>query len=141
MAGGGHTLTENLRLRAARSGIAPVARACDQKQTDSRSPDPGPKCRRLLPVFSFSGEHLYFAGDDEARELLRSQKARILTTRKGRARALQLIASGAVRPPRPARYSHDRETSDNVRGCWTLIRIPNEDRRIYRAVVDDCLAD
>jgi hypothetical protein len=35
---------------------------------------------------------------------------------------------------------HRRETSDNVRGVWTLQRMPSSARPIFSQVLDDCLA-
>lgn len=127
----------------ARSGIALVGRASDSKQNDSRRPSSGPACRRLIELIDDAGDHVAWLEDEAARELLRQKRAESLVTKRGRIKALRATAETKViaggSGPRPTRYSHDRETTDNPRGCWTLIRLPAKTRSIYTVVVvDEC---
>ena len=58
-------------------------------------------------------------------------------------KAVMLAAEAAGYKPseaRPAKYSHNRETSYNPKNCWTLIRLTSSTKRIYRQVQTDCLA-
>jgi hypothetical protein len=41
----------------------------------------------------------------------------------------------------PLRYSHDHETADNPENVWTLREIPSEARRVFTAVLLDCLSE
>lgn len=100
--------------------------------------------RRCIPVVNGAGELLCWADDATGRELLRTKRASALHTRRGRIKALrsvddaELLRGGST--PRPARYSHDRETGDNPHGCWTLVHLPASTRRIYRAVLEESFA-
>lgn len=134
----------SLLSSSARSGIALVGRASDSKQNDSRRPSPSPACRRLIELIDDDGFHVCWLDESAAHEMLAQKRAESLVTKRGRLKALRatpetkLTASGSG--PRPARYSHDRETRDNPRGCWTLIRLPRSTRPVYTAVLDQVAA-
>ncbi len=97
--------------------------------------------------------------EDEARELVKQGVVGILRTKR-RVRALQMrerIAAAPSSGGRPgeqqvssardlrhrglqAGSAHSRETKQNPRGVWTINRLPSGTRRIFLAVVEDCLA-
>lgn len=121
------------------TGVALVGCASDCKQSDLPVTAQGP---RRIQVISPAGAFVRWVDDAGGRELLKTHRAEALYTKRGRLRALRLfddaeLIRGGSRP-RPTRYSHDRETADNVRGCWMLVRIPRADRAIYGAVAIDC---
>jgi hypothetical protein len=98
-----------------------------------------------LPVIDTAGTLLFFVDDTRGRELLRAHKARLIR-RNGRDRAL--LATGEIRRGElrllgrglgldHVRYSHRRETEDNPRNCWTLVRQPS--RAVFERVLADCV--
>jgi hypothetical protein len=40
----------------------------------------------------------------------------------------------------PTEYSHDRETRDNPKNNWMLIRLPSSTRRLFVSVPNGCIA-
>ena len=85
-----------------------------------------------IPVLGVSGEHLYWADDEQARELLRAGSARLIR-RGGRVRMVQATASytrtvglallGRGTAADHTRYSHDHETPHNPPRVWTFTKL------------------
>jgi hypothetical protein len=91
-----------------------------------------------LSVQDASGKHLYWADEEEARQLIKERKVRILRTKK-RIRGLRAVGSivASQATLRGKGYSHDHETNTNPKGVWTLVRIPESTRDIFTSVIDD----
>lgn len=95
---------------------------------------------RMLPVQDSGGELLFWATDDQARELLRNGEVEILWGGK-KPRALRVVDEQAMTQffgwgnESGRHYSHDHETDTNPHGCWTLTRVPRSTRRIFGAVL------
>jgi hypothetical protein len=119
-----------------------------RKQVDSRLPPLHSPC--VLPekieVLDSSGRLIFWADEDQARELLKRGQA-TLVQRKGKARYLlgsdQLTKYGELTRGRgnaftQTRYSHNRETEENPERVWTLVRLPRSTRRVFLAVVEQC---
>jgi hypothetical protein len=102
-----------------------------------------------LEVIDTTGAHLMWCDDRTARELLKKRQAR-LVRRNGHVRvlvandALQAqygsLAGGRGTAFDKTRYSHNHETADNPEKVWTLKRLPSCTRKVFTAVLDDCLA-
>jgi hypothetical protein len=98
---------------------------------------------RKLAVLDDAGAHLFWADEDQARKLLRDQKVELLRTKKGRVLGLRAIGLPTLVKSKPPnlvgkRYSHNRETEQNPRGCWELIRISGTHRRLLKTAIDQC---
>jgi hypothetical protein len=101
-----------------------------------------------IAVIGVSGEHLMWADDARARELVKLGQARPIR-RKGRDRVLQAVAgwkkpgevnlSGRGTALDRTRYSHRRETEDNPQNVWTLVRLGASTRPIFVQVLEECL--
>jgi len=76
-----------------------------------------------LPVYDRTGELLYYASLEAASRLIESGRALGRGTRN-RVRSLVAVRATeeslrSAKPPVGARYSHNRETSENPAGVWT----------------------
>lgn len=96
-----------------------------------------------LSVVDGDGKHLFWADEEQSRELLRDKKVEALRTKR-KIRGLRTIVpdcvlNGSIAQLRGRKYSHNREAVDNPQGCWTLIRLPNSTREIFTAVLDQCV--
>jgi hypothetical protein len=107
----------------------------------------GPASR--IQVLALSGEHLFWADDEQGRDLLRTGKAQLIRCR-GRARILQAVVSlrrdgelrmlGRGTALDRTRYSHNRETEDNPEKVWTLKYLSPSLRPVFMRVVSECAA-
>ncbi|MDZ4796590.1 MAG: hypothetical protein SGI92_00400 [Bryobacteraceae bacterium] len=99
-------------------------------------------CLRKIAVLDSSGKHLFWATEEEARQLKREGECELLGTKR-RIHALrfkgQHPAALASRIRTGTQYSHRRETRQNPVGCWTLVEIPESCRDMFTAVHDQCL--
>lgn len=110
-----------------------------------------------LPVYRPFGGVAYFATDREVRELIRSGCAVAFNGPKKQRLYGCILMEGPSRPHAGTRYVHCRDVSEawtdrdgvvrrrhpldaNVRGVYTLKRISNLDRDLFRQVQTDCLA-
>ena len=109
-------------------------------------------CAERLRLLDGAGELVCWVDEHEARKLVKEGVAGILRTKR-RVRALVLkphVSRTSVPQPGPshdlrhrgqqAGAAHSRETKQNPRGVWTIDRLPSGTRRIFLAVVEDCLA-
>ena len=90
--------------------------------------------KSVIAVIDGEGEHLFWASEERAQELVRSGEAtpirrrgvgRILVVREDRrndAAAMRGRGTGFDHQ----RYSHDHETEDNPRGVWTFVHLAAE---------------
>jgi hypothetical protein len=106
-------------------------------------PDPKPVVYiRKLAVLDHAGAHLFWATEDEARQLVREGEVELLGTKR-RIHAVRISGHHPAAPgPRVkpgTRYSHSRETRVNPANCWTLVEIPKSCRPMFTAVRDGCL--
>ncbi|MBX9601235.1 MAG: hypothetical protein K2X35_09530 [Bryobacteraceae bacterium] len=110
-------------------------------------------CAERLRLLDGAGELVCWVNEHEARKLIKEGVAGILRTKR-KVRALVLKAGGGRtggvteersshdlrHRGRQAGAAHSRETKQNPRGVWTIDRLPSGTRRIFLAVVEDCLA-
>ena len=102
-----------------------------------------------LAVVNDCGEHLFWCEEDQARDLIKRRRVR-LVRKNGHDRMLvatdELIREyGSLEAGRgtafdKTRYSHNHETEINPEKVWTLKRISRRDRPVFTAVLDDCIA-
>src|SRR4029434_7704182 len=93
------------------------------------------------PVYDHAGVVLFFADKDRVRELLERSDIETIGTRR-RIRGLRLVvADDAVARPRRRQIaeSHRAESYTNVRGVWTIDRIPESLANHFGQVVTSCL--
>lgn len=94
------------------------------------------------------GEHLFWASENQAHQLLKKRQVR-LVRRRGHTRLLVATADFATEYNAldrgrgtaldATRYSHNHETGDNPEKVWTLKRLPRSTRPVFTAVLDECL--
>lgn len=112
----------------------------------------GPKTFHRLPVtvlaapvhkfelLDTEGQFVRWIPEAEANELVAEGWARYLGT-KQRARKIRYLTRRdkpeAMRPIANTKYTHKRETEDNVQGVYAFRRLPR-DRALFQAVTDSC---
>jgi hypothetical protein len=102
------------------------------------------KLARKTPVYDHADSWLYDADRDQARDLMRRRDVDVIGTAtrvkalrfRGPDPALQLSGS---RRRRGIAEPHRNENYYNVRGVWTIDRVPEVYRPHFHAVLTDCL--
>lgn len=99
----------------------------------------------LLELQDHAGAFLRWITPEEGCALVEDRKIGEWRGTKRKMRAVQLVRATAApdpaligdlaRPPQGKRYSHNRETRENPRGVWTLIRIPAAQRAVFQVSV------
>ncbi|GAC1500027.1 MAG: hypothetical protein NVS1B14_03730 [Vulcanimicrobiaceae bacterium] len=108
---------------------------------------PAVVCLQLAVVSPDTGEHLFWATEDEARVLIRKKQVRFFR-KNGVVRMLMAndnlmaqygkLTGGRGTAMDKTRYSHDHETETNPKNCWTLKHLPRSTSRIFLSVAQDC---
>ena len=87
-----------------------------------------------IDVLYPSGRFAYHCTPEHARQMIRSHVGEALTGRsKTKMRAVRLL-EGPSRPVAGTIYSHCRPTEDNPRGVYTLRKIADLPRELFRSV-------
>ncbi|GAC1699965.1 MAG: hypothetical protein NVS9B4_00450 [Candidatus Acidiferrum sp.] len=102
---------------------------------------------RVLAVLDHHGEHLFWCGEDLARELIKKQQVRfirknsivrVLVATDRLEQKYGQMATGRGTAMDKTRYSHDHDTPTNPQNVWTLKHLPRAVERIFLAVAEDC---
>ena len=97
------------------------------------------------PVYDHADQLLFVADRDRTLELAGKANALVIFSGNGRIRSIRLapdasrLTSGS-HPRRQLAQPHRTENYYNVRGCWTIDRVPSRWRHHYHAVLESVYA-
>jgi hypothetical protein len=108
----------------------------------THTPDVHMAAAHRFELLDTTGQRVRWIPEHEAHDLVAEGWARYLGT-KQRARKVKLLGRRdkpqALRPIANTKYTHKRETEDNVHGVYAFRHLPHNSQELFKAVIDSCL--